>query len=303
MTTPPPAFTDPQPLPPDLWGREGGDVRSDDLSPMYIYHYVGALTDTALGHHGFWELLFVFDGRGSLFTPAEHPLADGRSYLIPPGMDHREESARPLTILWVGLQGTRLARLDEARLYGAENPAFAPLFEQLWLRAQRPYGRVGPELDGLTLAAFGQFLRVRQEQDQPGRDMIDEAARYLSEHYGEAITVSGLAARFGVSEGHFYRTFKARTGRSPLAFLTAVRLQHAQRWLTTSHLSVGRIAGMVGYRDPLYFSRLCRKHLGRSPARLREQGRGRRTPDPTPPDPPPPETPPSADPPRGASSR
>ncbi len=118
---------------------------------------------------------------------------------------------------------------------------------------------------------FAVHHALLEEEDVPGGDLIDKAARYLSRRYAEPITVSQLANRFGVSEGHFYRRFKARTGQSPLAFLTGVRLQHAVRWLTTSTLPAGKIARMVGYRDPLYFSRLIHKHLGRTPREVREE--------------------------------
>jgi AraC family transcriptional regulator of arabinose operon len=52
--------------------------------------------------------------------------------------------------------------------------------------------------------------------------------------------------------------------------LQAVRLDAARRLLATTDLPVQAVARQVGYADPLYFSRVFRREVGKSPTGFRE---------------------------------
>ncbi|MFW5858161.1 MAG: AraC family transcriptional regulator [Planctomycetota bacterium] len=256
----------------DLWGPAGGaQARSAEATPLYVHRHRGVHGGTIATRHPFWELLVVFRGEGVLHAEAgQHPFGPDTALLTPPGLPHGEASSGETDVLWVALAGRRLDALAPDRVLRAEGAESERIAEALWLRAERAYGRIGPELDGLAGALLACVLRLAEEAPGPDRDLIDEAALHLARRYAEPINLAALAARMGVSQGHFQRSFKRRTGETPGRYLERVRMRHALRWLHHTALPVGRIARLVGYRDPLYFSRAFRRATGQSPTAARE---------------------------------
>ncbi|MCX7935654.1 MAG: AraC family ligand binding domain-containing protein, partial [Planctomycetota bacterium] len=143
------------PFPESLWPKERGlPPRSRQLTPLYAYRYAGCHGAEHATVHDFWELIYVFRGRGKLLTAVPLKLLPGMAYLIPPRLPHRENSARPLDVLWIGLRGEALAECEACRVSSAYVRHLEPLFEFVWLSAERMHEAVGPELDALALACL-----------------------------------------------------------------------------------------------------------------------------------------------------
>ena len=58
-----------------------------------------------------------------------------------------------------------------------------------------------------------------------------------------------------------------------MQYILSLRLANAQSLLDTTDYTVTQIAALVGYENPLYFSRLFKKHLGMSPQTYRNRRR------------------------------
>ena len=84
------------------------------------------------------------------------------------------------------------------------------------------------------------------------------------------LTVLELAKMYEMSEGHFIRSFKQYTGMSPNTFRISKRLEIATDMLTSTKMTIEQIAQASGYADPLYFSRIFKKHIGISPKEYRK---------------------------------
>ena len=250
----------------ELWSDAGPSVRSRELTPLYVERFVGPRETAQLTRHDFWELLYVFAGRGRMLGRHEFPLTPGTGCLIPPGASHIEFSHESLDLLWVGLNGLRVESLDTGEPRIARSSAGTVWCDQLWHCSQRRYGLIGPELDGLSLVIFSTILRESGADHAPAGDRIDAAAAHIAGHYQADLPVPELAKRFGCSQGHFFREFKRRTGKTPVQYITSVRLQQAVRWLENSDLSVERVARLTGFSDPRYFCRVFHKTYGRPPS-------------------------------------
>lgn len=66
------------------------------------------------------------------------------------------------------------------------------------------------------------------------------------------------------------RKFKENFHTSPMQYLLSVRICQATELLETSNYNITQIANIVGYDDPLYFSRLYSKVKGVSPTEYRK---------------------------------
>ena len=60
------------------------------------------------------------------------------------------------------------------------------------------------------------------------------------------------------------------TGVTPMQYIISLRIQQAQRLLGTSEYNVTEVSSLVGYDNPLYFSRLFKKQTGMSPSEYRK---------------------------------
>lgn len=94
----------------------------------------------------------------------------------------------------------------------------------------------------------------------------NELLNHLSNDNG----AEAIASALGMSE----RTMRRRLANCGLNFNKVrldVRMQVAQRYLTTTQITIERIAGLVGYADQAAFTRAFREWKGDTPAAVRQR--------------------------------
>lgn len=98
---------------------------------------------------------------------------------------------------------------------------------------------------------------------------VKRAITTMRENLGEPLTVDDLARSAMFSKFHFTRIFQRVTGVSPGRFLSALRLQQAQRLLVSTTLNVADISQQVGYNSVGTFSSRFSRSVGMSPTTYR----------------------------------
>ena len=99
---------------------------------------------------------------------------------------------------------------------------------------------------------------------------MEAAIRHFSENYNTDIIIDEYAASMHRSTAWFIRSFKQYTGMTPMQYIISVRIENAQRLLGTLDYNVTEVASIVGYDNPLYFSRLFKKQTGMAPTDYRK---------------------------------
>ncbi|MBQ8527487.1 MAG: AraC family transcriptional regulator [Lachnospiraceae bacterium] len=99
---------------------------------------------------------------------------------------------------------------------------------------------------------------------------IDKATLYFNEHYSEEISIEEYAQNNHFSVSWFIRNFKHCTGSTPMQYILSKRIYNAEILLHDSTYNVTEIAEIVGYDNPLYFSRIFKKVKGLSPSEYRK---------------------------------
>jgi AraC family transcriptional regulator len=94
---------------------------------------------------------------------------------------------------------------------------------------------------------------------------------YMTEHLGREIRLAELAALLGLSRFHFCSAFRAATGRSPHAWLTAARMRRARELLADPEWPITRIALAVGFQSSSAFAASFRRVVGMSPSEYRRR--------------------------------
>jgi AraC-like DNA-binding protein len=101
-------------------------------------------------------------------------------------------------------------------------------------------------------------------------DLIQPLLDRIHAHPEETLTVQEASALAGRSVSSVAHLFKRLTGRSIRQYQIEHRLDEACRMLKASpDRPVKEIAFRLGFEDPLYFSRLYKKHRGCPPTKFR----------------------------------
>jgi len=77
-----------------------------------------------------------------------------------------------------------------------------------------------------------------------------------------------LCSELGMSSSKLYRKIKELTDLAPNEFIRTVRLKKAAQFLKTKKYNISEVTSLIGFNDPLYFSRCFKKQFGYPPSNL-----------------------------------
>lgn len=95
---------------------------------------------------------------------------------------------------------------------------------------------------------------------------IQNAIKYIKEHYAECIHINDVANVCHLCPTYFGKLFQKTTGLSFKQYLTHIRLNYAETMLKTGEYSVNETALQCGFSDVFYFSKIFKKHKGVNPS-------------------------------------
>lgn len=207
----------------------------------------------------------------------------GDLLVVPRAAPHAYGSSdqRPWTVYWFHAMGAHVDLLLEELgvsiqrpvVYLGKNASLVGLFEELHQVLEDDYSP--PRLlyaSALLTHLMGLMIRLRREgrRDTPdAQQRILSSIAYMKDHLDESLDVNALSAMAGVSASHCSLLYRRITGYSPKNYLTRLRIHRATQLLDTTKLSVKTISQMVGYADPLYFSKTFRLINEVSPSQYR----------------------------------
>lgn len=101
-------------------------------------------------------------------------------------------------------------------------------------------------------------------------DRLERALHYINSHYTEKISLEDTASYAALSPAYFSRIFKEEMNTSFTSYINKIRVDHAKTLLKTTPCTLIEIAGLVGFEDQSYFSRVFKQIAGISPGKYRE---------------------------------
>ncbi len=99
--------------------------------------------------------------------------------------------------------------------------------------------------------------------------LSDEITNYLQDYAYQPLNTKDMEKRFYLTYKYMGTVYKKDTGFTILQYHTNLRMNHALSLLKTTLYSIDEISRQLGYTDPLYFSRVFKKHYGESPQTYR----------------------------------
>ncbi|AJY77699.1 hypothetical protein VN24_13085 [Paenibacillus beijingensis] len=99
------------------------------------------------------------------------------------------------------------------------------------------------------------------------------AARWLQEHASKPLRIRDLAAAIYINPVQLTRRFQAAWGRTPIDYLTSLRIERAKSLLLETDMTLDDIAENCGYENGFYLSRVFTKVVKIAPSRFRKMNR------------------------------
>ena len=94
---------------------------------------------------------------------------------------------------------------------------------------------------------------------------VEKTKAYIDEHLSEYITMSDLAKHAYLSSNYLGKIFQETLGMSVSEYINTSRIERACELIRSGNTRLYEIAGMIGIRDPNYFSSLFKKIVGITP--------------------------------------
>ena len=229
-----------------------------------------------------YQLLYVAAGKAYFQFEGEYmEVPAGHIVLYRPGTVQYYEyflEDQP-EICWIHFTGSEAGQLmdrigfDRAHVVSCDNTAncmdiFKHIIQELQLKR--------PCYEELLELYFRQLLTEVQRSHLENLSTrykhskkIEEIVHYFNEAYAQDICIEDYAANRHMSVCWLIRIFKRYMGITPLQYIASVRINKAKELLEGTDYSIQEIGNIVGYDNPLYFSRIFKKLVGCSPSQYR----------------------------------
>ena len=244
------------------------------------------------GHiHGFYELHYVFGGRGELDCLGRRiPLGEGILYLCGPHVSHEQltdpadnmmEYSFSFDVIRSGKKAPSIVSpLEGVKLWiGEDRRRIGEIFSVMEQEIAAGEAGAAEALESLCRLLLIQVIRnfegpgktseeARRTTEDRRKFLMDEAFIYRFRD----MTLSSLAALLNLSERQTLRNVREYYGMSFVEFRAKSRLNAAAKILREKpDLSVTDAAELVGFSSAAHFRKLFQKEYGMSPSEWRSR--------------------------------
>ena len=116
-----------------------------------------------------------------------------------------------------------------------------------------------------------QFSATLAAQAAGGAGRFDRLHAWIADNLASDLRIERLAEAAGMSLRSFVRAYPAATGRTPAKAVECLRVEAAQRLLTTTALPIAAVARQSGFGDDERLRRAFKRHLGVTAEEYRER--------------------------------
>lgn len=244
---------------------------------------------TKTNHTFYW----VREGEGEFRSDDVRPVRRGTLTYLPPGpeMHMRSSEDKPLVIMMVRFDSAAYVYSDRQwrlrPLERLELPLFQQFEGEMLIKLDRLFEALGrdwvPTREGGELLSRAHLMTIMERVHQPSpfegandwpQQAFQRIKAEIEENFQAPLQIAELASRHSVSPSYLRKMFLRQLGVSPKAYLSRVRNEHAQRYLSYSDIPMHTIADACGYQDEFQFSKAFKKLNGCAPTVFRSLREG-----------------------------
>jgi len=229
----------------------------------------------------FYMFHYVVNGCGAYSLNGKHfPVKPGDTFLIYPNMQisYLADQTDPWEYCWIGFDGADARILMDAAGYSLDKPVLHPnspekihqlIMDIYQCRGQEIYQLISMTAKFYSLLACLIEDAARKSQaltSLTGLAHAQRACDFIANNYSEPITIEDIASHANLSRSQLYRVFIKHISVSPLQYLREFRLRQACTIMQQHPESIKNIAYTVGFDNPLYFSTIFKRSIGKTPS-------------------------------------
>lgn len=219
--------------------------------------------------HNDFEIAFYPNTTGIVSTPEKsHSFNPGSTVIIPPGVYHKSSADTQLDAIYIKGNFNLLLHLSDLAVI--DDNANKEGRQLATLIYNNRFGK--PEYLSSLCDAYFHFLMTKIKfEDETGK-VINEIIKIFTKN---ALTPDfspvEILKKSGYAEDYIRAKFKKVTGKTPIAFITDIRIKHACFLMETygNSLPLSEIAVISGYTDYVFFSKKFKEITGVSPREYR----------------------------------
>ena len=230
-----------------------------------------------------YQLLYIASGRAHFYFDGKPTVVEaGNMVLYRPREEQRYYYGADQTeVYWVHFTGNNVTNL--LRSYGLTNKKvfhcgsgaeyqnlFCSMIKELQMCQDGYEEMLEIYLRQIFIRLQRHFKSSLNSDNSHAFEEIDNAISYFCEHYNEPINIDDYAKENHFSTSWFIRNFKLYTGITPKQYILKKRIYNAEALLQNTQYNINEIAQIIGYDNPLYFSRVFQKTKGISPSEYRK---------------------------------
>jgi len=227
---------------------------------------------------GLYAAVCIESGSGFYYSEASGkiPVKEGDTIIVFPDIPHIYSPETKWESRYVVWNGPEAVKLESLGFLSRENIVI-PGSADVVIDANRALLEIINREDLSSILerkniALNMILKLHQRLEAGKssgftNSSVEKAISYMRANYTKELFVSECAAHANLSETHFRRLFKARTGRSPKEFMISLRISKAKELLSCG-VSIKEAAATVGWDDEFYFMRIFKKISGISPGKF-----------------------------------
>ncbi len=226
--------------------------------------------------HKDWELVYCTGGDGEFeFPDRAIRYSAGDVVVIPPNIRHMNNSDKGFTNIHINIADAMIGVNDPFVISDDNERHVLTAFNDAFFFFNSP-----TENKELIIAAFGNLLVnyvIAFRNTKPLRNVIGAIKSDIMQNFTNCdYELDEFLRTIPFSYDYLRKLFKSEMGMTPHAYLTELRMQMAEKLLCSAQnteQNVSQIAYVCGYAEPLYFSRVFKKHFGCSPKNYAQKTR------------------------------
>jgi AraC-like DNA-binding protein len=256
----------------------------EECDPMHVF-------GPAARNHFLFH--YVLSGKGILYSDddrnktMEYNLEGEQGFMIWPGQrnTYKADESDPWTYMWVEFDGLKAKELVKQSALTFNRPVYST-------RNPEEHERMKKELQYIVdhdnsppielMGHFYLFINALIGSSAPGVRTsggglqffyVNEAMKYVEQHYQDDITVEDIAAYCNLNRSYLGKVFRTVLKTNLQDFLIRYRINRACELMKISKQPIGEICVMVGYPNLFNFSRAFKRITGQSPSEWRKENK------------------------------
>lgn len=268
-----------------LRGTGTAEVSKIEEYPLHnhaVHHYFNYYKGRTIENY---QLLYIVKGEGILETELteNQRIKAGDIFILFPGVWHR---FRPDNTgwdeFWIEINGSLIKHFQTEGYLNPYKPVFSvgvdkdliDCFTKMIDVAKEENLAIHFIATGIIFQILGKIFAIEKYKsvsDPSIEIQIKQAKISMINKIVSPVSPKEVADEVGLGYSLFRKEFKKFTGFPPLQYQIHIKMNKAQNLLSTTKLSVKKIAFILGFESPNYFCRLFKQKTGLTPADFRLQ--------------------------------